>query len=103
MTWTEFLHSQAAVACDFFTVDTTFLRRYYVLFFIKVQTREVFFAGVTANPTYATWDTRWVVGVMIGFLLLATFFTTELQRRDKQGEHARCETCGNETWRQRRF
>jgi hypothetical protein len=33
-----------------FTVDTAFLRRYYVLFFINVQTREVFFAGVTPEP-----------------------------------------------------
>jgi transposase InsO family protein len=57
VTWTEFLHSQAAVATDFFTVDTAFLRRYYVLFFIKVQTREVFFAGVTANPT-GSWTTQ---------------------------------------------
>lgn len=39
VTWTEFLHSQASVACDFFTVDTAFLRRYYVLFLIKVNTR----------------------------------------------------------------
>jgi hypothetical protein len=50
VTWIEFLHSQAAVSCDFFTVGTAFFRRDYVLFFIKVQTREVFFAGVTANP-----------------------------------------------------
>ncbi|MCP3994285.1 MAG: transposase [bacterium] len=57
VTWTEFLHSQAAVACDFFTVDTAFLRPYYVLFFINVQTREVSFAGVTANPTGA-WTTQ---------------------------------------------
>jgi len=34
-----------------------FLRRYYALFFINVQTREVFFAGVTANPTGA-WTTQ---------------------------------------------
>ncbi|MDH3296268.1 MAG: helix-turn-helix domain-containing protein [Acidimicrobiia bacterium] len=33
--WTEFLHSQAAVACDFFTVDTAFLRRCHVLFSSK--------------------------------------------------------------------
>ncbi|MCP4084387.1 MAG: helix-turn-helix domain-containing protein, partial [Actinomycetia bacterium] len=57
VTWTEFLHSQAAVACDFFTVDTACLRRYYVLLFIKVDSREVFFAGVTANPTGA-WTTQ---------------------------------------------
>ena len=51
VTWTEFLRSQAAVACDFFTVDTATLRRHYVLFFIRVETRQVLFAGVTANPT----------------------------------------------------
>src|ERR1035438_7659525 len=34
--WREFLQAQATsiVACDFFTVETAFLRRYYVLFFI---------------------------------------------------------------------
>ena len=57
VTWSEFLHSQAAVACYFFTVDTAFLRRYYVLFFINVNTREVFYAGLTANPTGA-WTTQ---------------------------------------------
>jgi transposase InsO family protein len=57
VTWTEFLHSQAAVATDFFTVDTAALRRYYVLFFIDVGSRQVFCAGVTANPTGA-WTTQ---------------------------------------------
>lgn len=57
VTWSQFLHSQAAVACDFFTVDTALLRRYYVLFFIDIPTRQVFFAGVTANPTGA-WATQ---------------------------------------------
>ena len=54
VTWTR---SQAAVAWDFFTVDTAFLRRYYVLFFISVDTRQVFYAGVTENPTGA-WTTQ---------------------------------------------
>ena len=40
MTWTQFLRSQAAVACDFASVDTALLRRYYLLFFIDVTTRE---------------------------------------------------------------
>ncbi len=57
MTWTAFLRSQAAVACDFFTVDTAMLHRYYVLFFIHIPTRQVFYAGVTANPTGA-WTTQ---------------------------------------------
>jgi transposase InsO family protein len=57
VTWTQFLRSQAAVACDFATIDTATLRRYYLLFFIDVTTREVFFAGITANPTGA-WTTQ---------------------------------------------
>jgi putative transposase len=52
LTWSQFLHSQAAVACDFFTVDTAMLKRFYVLFFIHIPTRKVFYAGVTAEvPT----------------------------------------------------
>jgi putative transposase len=57
--WREFLRQQAAsvMACDFFTVDTAFLRRYYVLFFIELSSRRVHFAGVTANPNGA-WVTQ---------------------------------------------
>ena len=57
MTWTQFLRSQAAIACDFATVDTCLLRRYYLLFFIDVTNRQVFFAGITANPT-GPWTTQ---------------------------------------------
>ena len=57
VTWSQFLHSQAGVACDFFSVDTALLRRYYVLFFIHIPSRQVFYAGVTANPTGA-WTTQ---------------------------------------------
>ena len=51
ITWTQFLRSQAAIACDFATVDTAGLRRFYLLFFIDISTREVFYGGITANPT----------------------------------------------------
>ncbi len=57
VTWTQFLRSQAALACDFATIDTAFLRRYYLLFFIDITTREVFYAGTTANPT-GPWTTQ---------------------------------------------
>jgi putative transposase len=55
--WREFLHAQASsiVACDFFTVETLFLRRFYVLFFIEHGTRRVRLAGCTTNP-----DGNWV-------------------------------------------
>jgi transposase InsO family protein len=57
--WREFLHQQAAsvLACDFFTVETIALRRYYVLFFIELGSRRVHLAGCTTNPT-GTWITQ---------------------------------------------
>jgi putative transposase len=55
--WSEFLRAQASaiIACDFLTVDTVFLRRLYVLFFIELASRRVHFGGVTTNP-----DGPWV-------------------------------------------
>ncbi|HET8893924.1 MAG TPA: integrase core domain-containing protein [Gaiellaceae bacterium] len=57
VSWAEFLRQQAAsiLECDFLTVDTLFLRRFYVLFFIELATRRVRLAGITTKP-----DGRWV-------------------------------------------
>src|SRR6266511_4498381 len=46
--WREFLRQQAAgiVECDFYTVETVWLRRLHVLFFIGLERRFVYLAGV---------------------------------------------------------
>ncbi len=54
--WRQFLrqHASQILATDFFTVETVWLQRLYVLFFIELGSRRVHLAGCTANPS-ATW------------------------------------------------
>jgi putative transposase len=53
LSWHDFLrtHAHTMISCDFFTVDTLWLGRLYVLFFIELGSRRVHFAGCTANPS----------------------------------------------------
>ncbi len=59
LSWQRFLraHAGAVLACDFFTVDTVWLKQLYVLFFIELASRRVFLAGCTEQPT-AAWVTQ---------------------------------------------
>jgi hypothetical protein len=53
MTWREFLrtHRRSLLAVDFFTVETIWLQRLYVLFFIELGSRRVHLAGCTPTPS----------------------------------------------------
>jgi putative transposase len=57
LSWRDFLraHADSIIACDFFAVETLWLRRLYVLFFLELGSRRVHLAGCTANP-----DGRWI-------------------------------------------
>ena len=59
LSWRAFVRTQAKnmLAVDFFTVETVLLQRLYVLFFIEIDSRRVYLAGCTANPTGA-WVTQ---------------------------------------------
>jgi putative transposase len=50
-------YKEQIFACDFFTVETIWLKTVYVLFFIEVGTRRVHLAGCTQHPTTA-WVTQ---------------------------------------------
>jgi hypothetical protein len=54
------------IACDFFTIDTVFLKRIYVLFFVELATRRVHLGRVTAHPTGA-WVVQQSRNLLIGF------------------------------------
>ena len=59
MSWREFAHQHAVqiLACDFFAVDTVWLTRlyvlFYVLFFLEVGSRRVHLDGCTATRRHA--------------------------------------------------
>ncbi len=52
VSWAVFLrqHATSILACDFFTVETVWLKMLYVLFFIELGSRRVHLGGCTANP-----------------------------------------------------
>jgi putative transposase len=54
--WRTFLRAQAAsmLACDFLTVETAFLQRIYVLFFISLARRRIEYVACSSSP-----DGRW--------------------------------------------
>jgi putative transposase len=66
LSWRDFLRQQAAttLACDFFTVETAWLKRIYVLFFISLASRRVeFVACMSEQALVACVQEAYVNGV----------------------------------------
>jgi putative transposase len=57
LSWRTFLnhYKEQILACDFFTIETAWLKTLYVLFFIEHGSRRVHLAGCTPHP-----DERWI-------------------------------------------
>jgi hypothetical protein len=53
--WRSFLqsHADSIFACDFFTVDTVWLRRLHVLVFLSIGSRRIEYLVCTSNPNAA--------------------------------------------------
>jgi putative transposase len=68
LSWRDFLRQHAAttLACDFFTVETAWLKRIYVLFFISLERRRVEFVACTPNPTGA-WVAQQARNLLMSF------------------------------------
>jgi putative transposase len=88
LSWRLFLRQQGAtmLACDFLTVETIWLTRIYVLFFVSLERRRIEYVASTSNP-----DGRWVSQQARNLLMLLAdreqSFQFLLHDRDSKFSH----------------
>ena len=83
--WREFLRAQAGRGrVRLFTVETASLRRYYVLFFIELQSHRMHLAGCSAHPS-GRWDAQQARNLSLSGALVASCMSTTGPRRDGSG------------------
>src|SRR5207248_6971106 len=72
--WRRFLraHGESILACDFFTVDTVWLQRLYVLVFLSIGSRRIEYFACTSSP-----NTAWMLQQARNLLM-------ELDDRDRR-------------------
>jgi putative transposase len=71
------------VECDFFTVETLWLRRFYVLFFIELSRRRVHLAGITATP-HGAWVVQQARNLLIAVAEQGHSYRILIRDRDRK-------------------
>jgi putative transposase len=89
-TWRQFLSAQAKgiVACDFFTVETVFLKTLYVLVFLHIESRQILRIGVSANPS-RTWVTQQARNLVMDLEESKVPVQVRFLLRDRDAKYAR--------------
>jgi putative transposase len=99
-TWRRFVRQHAAqmLATDFFTVETAWLQRLHVLFFMELASRKVHLAGITASPTgeWVAQQARNLVWKLQDGALKAKFL---LRDRDSSSPPASIRSSAPRAWR----
>ena len=89
MTWREFsrAHRRSVLAVDFFTVETIWLQRLYVLFIIELGSRRVHVTGFTPYPS-AMWVTQQARQLTWTLAERPDFFRFLIRDRDQKFTHS---------------